>query len=741
MPLSGAGNRWTDHVRAFATKHKVSYMCAMSNPACSAEYKGVKPAKAPRAKKGSKKEARENISMGMEDIDAPARKESLGDIFESTTPIEGSTSANVRSVLKNKGSLNKALNKKLADQQGMLAEDINRVLPDTKGKAKKTGRPKKYADPEEARKAKITNTIRRAKERVVEKKDARLGARVTKAKEAYANLLGNLKSWYGNGADTTKADWYKGNVTASNTYNEYVDKILKKFKGVNKEDFVGGSFNVSTTKTGGMMGWVKSIIGRHPQLTPQQIRDAERFADELMADPRGVSFEGASVIPAAVRKELSEEAYNRTMMGKEDKDAPGDASDVFADEIRKQALAPPKSKKTKPVIKGRTRGERGGANALQKGMSAEMRSYVKPPLQHDLNQIIHSNDAPASKFGATPNAYRDHTNSFDAKAQKQIDRAIAILVKRGIVPSRATGGAGDYGPWGKPPTGMSINPVTPGHIELRPTWSGGGDIGDRFVEKYGHLIPNNRVPIVRNAGNGLEIKDFDGNLKTAFRYLKNMLTKMGHMHAGPDEDEVEAQELDNFDFNPDLFEGSGRVGRGPPIFTADWRGPVVQQQRTDAYNDWSARQGGSVLGDYGSVVKHLMSHITDPKEPIDPRDFAQAIHLIKGIKRMKGGYLGDSQFDPYKYNPNDKSTFPESKKYDWNFDHRGFNPFSYNKWSQTGGADPREANTPSHNTAIGDIEPPQDDWDLGGIDWGAIGEALQQDALDNLPGVREAELP
>ena len=97
-------------------------------------------------------------------------------------------------------------------------------------------------------------------------------------------------------------------------------------------------------KRGGMMGWVSSILGRHPQLTREQREKAERFADELMADPTGVSFEGAITIPPDVRKELAEEAYNRRMMGKEDRPAVGDASEVFADEIRKQLEAQKKKK-------------------------------------------------------------------------------------------------------------------------------------------------------------------------------------------------------------------------------------------------------------------------------------------------------------------------------------------------------------------------------------------------------------
>lgn len=45
--------------------------------------------------------------------------------------------------------------------------------------------------------------------------------------------------------------------------------------------------------------------------------------------------------------------------------------------------------------------------------------------------------------------------------------------------------------------------------------------------------------------------------------------------------------------------------------------------------------GGSVFGDYSSLIKHLVGHITDPNEPIDPKDFAGAKKLITGIQKVK----------------------------------------------------------------------------------------------------------
>lgn len=54
-----------------------------------------------------------------------------------------------------------------------------------------------------------------------------------------------------------------------------------------------------------------------------------------------------------------------------------------------------------------------------------------------------------------------------------------------------------------------------------------------------------------------------------------------------------------------------------------------------------AMQGGAVnpvnasITNYAQFLDHLTSHITDPDEPIDGRDFAQAIKIINIIKQLK----------------------------------------------------------------------------------------------------------
>jgi len=1056
MVLSGAGNRWTDHVKAFARKNNLSYMCAMSNPECSASYKGVKAVKAVKAKGLTKKEKQENITMSMEDKPVIARRESLEDIFESATPIEGFSSPAIRAVLKNKGSLNKALDSKIADQQGMLAEDVNRVIPDTKGK--KAGRPKKYADPEEARKAKIANTTKRAKERKVEKKDAKLQAKIEKAKTLYNNLLNNLKSWYGANEDTSKADWYKSHPNALSTYNEYVDKIVKKVKGVEKGDFVGGSktggmeepdipvdekikmlmkqlrglrskntYIKSKTglndsplqlknneiiedierniallkktipsvldylkkreigagmKTGGMMGWVKSIIGRHPQLTRQQIEDAERYANSLMTDTRGIEFEAPS-IPAAVKKQLADEFISRQTMGREDRPATGDASERFSDEIDKlkkkkkggasisvlkdtdQFLNPTRFKKdyspkkkekygvsdfvqdinvinpvyqgikykpevgvklgevtnknllpavvavVKPVYdvgamaastaltgnpllgkivadefwdkfgrpydprsrqdneilkimsekagesaakqakeigkgygmsgcgekscpvcdkrmndRGLTRhiarthtpeeffryyseqqrsyipknieeltfgldavkdkkkldilqkyardnfitgslqeqlrdeqnenkrkredemysdllddiaekgfdedeedfnpdlfdgagyiggdspikygpnrfrenaGYRGGASSLQKGLSAEMRSFVKQPLQYDLNQIIHSNDSVYSKYGMMPNSFRDNSNQFDPNAQQSIDKAIALLRNSGII----TGG-------------RAVVPTPQLQIRLPPRQNP-NESRERIIARFNQARENLETDFNTQIQRALSRRTTDRN-ELFSRYAElpfNARRRLGRQFED-DYNELVAvlknsrdKILNNINSEQrvllltieqeerDRLEGGVRLGEDPSTYTPLHLGRRLGENPstyTPLHLSTTIAEGGShykghdVLDNYSTIIKHLVSHITDPTEPVDPRDYKHTIRLINGIRQLKGGRA----IPPSQSDSESRLDIPTQVV-------------------------PEPVDTPDEDNNFG----------MNDIDWTAIGEALMADA-------------
>lgn len=49
------------------------------------------------------------------------------------------------------------------------------------------------------------------------------------------------------------------------------------------------------------------------------------------------------------------------------------------------------------------------------------------------------------------------------------------------------------------------------------------------------------------------------------------------------------------------------------------------------------------INNYSDVLKHLTSHITDPNEPIDKRDYKQAIEMINAIKKQKSNKLLSSK--------------------------------------------------------------------------------------------------
>jgi hypothetical protein len=62
----------------------------------------------------------------------------------------------------------------------------------------------------------------------------------------------------------------------------------------------------------------------------------------------------------------------------------------------------------------------GGASAAQQGAAADMRNnsnYNPSKAQsQQLNQIVHSSDS-KGQFSSTPNQFRDHSSSYDPKAQ------------------------------------------------------------------------------------------------------------------------------------------------------------------------------------------------------------------------------------------------------------------------------------------------------------------------------------
>jgi len=83
-----------------------------------------------------------------------------------------------------------------------------------------------------------------------------------------------------------------------------------------------------------------------------------------------------------------------------------------------------------------------------------------------------------------------------------------------------------------------------------------------------------------------------------------------------------------------------------------------------------ALQGGKLsknqnIKTYGTILEHLITHIKDPSEPIDPKDYKQAIKVVNTIKKLKGKGLkkkSPSQVQSIIFNKSEW-TIPKAKKW------------------------------------------------------------------------------
>jgi hypothetical protein len=87
--------------------------------------------------------------------------------------------------------------------------------------------------------------------------------------------------------------------------------------------------------------------------------------------------------------------------------------------------------------RGRPKKLKGGADALQKGTAAELRSYIKKnDLRNALSFIVHSGDKDPSKYGVNP--YADKSNKNDPTADLPIAEATENI-RIAILPAAARG--------------------------------------------------------------------------------------------------------------------------------------------------------------------------------------------------------------------------------------------------------------------------------------------------------------
>jgi hypothetical protein len=77
--------------------------------------------------------------------------------------------------------------------------------------------------------------------------------------------------------------------------------------------------------------------------------------------------------------------------------------------------------------------------------------------------------------------------------------------------------------------------------------------------------------------------------------------------------------------------------RGRPRKVKAVGGAELYSQEVGGAVPLHAPKPSDVLSTYDDIVHHLLGHITNPNDPVDPRDYDQAIHVIKQIRKLKGG--------------------------------------------------------------------------------------------------------
>lgn len=402
MVLSGGGNAWTDHVRAFATKNKMTYMCALSNPECSSSYKANKPVKK-RGRPPKKAAQQEEAEFD------------YGDVFEGTPMTEQSLTPPERSSL---AKASKAKARKTADRVGMMAEDVNvgsdkgskqvaKVVKAKKAKvAKPSGRPRKYADAEEARKANIQKTNENRKKYVSQRKVPIKPKKLTKAEKIAEETLQRLMSNKGITREQAIEDMRKRDEALEKEKADYLDYLSQP---VGKKTFLA-SVTVPKGRGKGKKG------GMTPPPPPKKTR----------CSPVRRRVSPVSPIPMPPHAFRPIEPAPPYM---------GEMPPILRPIPRRPIPRPP----TPPE---------GGATAQQRGIAAQLRSFFDYQdkmkfgknlkyFANMLSAIVHSAEYPTNRlgeenkygvdFGSKSNIFRDYNNKYDDRAEQFIKRSLEFI--------------------------------------------------------------------------------------------------------------------------------------------------------------------------------------------------------------------------------------------------------------------------------------------------------------------------
>lgn len=91
-----------------------------------------------------------------------------------------------------------------------------------------------------------------------------------------------------------------------------------------------------------------------------------------------------------------------------------------------------------------------------------------------------------------------------------------------------------------------------------------------------------------------------------------------------------------------IKQDTAKLFKGMPVLKGIAHTATELGERANIIKQGGALTQSANIKNYGMILEHLVSHIKDPNEPIDPKDYRQGIKLINVIKQLKKGELKGS---------------------------------------------------------------------------------------------------
>lgn len=131
-----------------------------------------------------------------------------------------------------------------------------------------------------------------------------------------------------------------------------------------------------------------------------------------------------------------------------------------------------------------------------------------------------------------------------------------------------------------------------------------------------------------------------------------------------------------------IKQDTDQLFKGLPVLKKIAHGATELGERANIISQGGAITKSADIKNYGMILEHLVSHIKDPSEPVDPKDYKQATKLISTIRQIKGGTIETKKKYIIQTVLFDKSQWTNSKAVKWLKKH-GYNGFDVDEKEDT----------------------------------------------------------